>query len=81
MIHEENVDDLKDSNLGLKKAQRPRDNRRPGENMDDLLMDKEAASFRRDATYWRERDWHGRDSQIHCDYICYPSVRRCKYYM
>jgi hypothetical protein len=50
MIHEENVDDLKDSNLELKKAQRSRDNRRPGENMDDLLMDKEAASFRRDAT-------------------------------
>jgi hypothetical protein len=49
MIHEENVDDLKDSKLGLKKAQRPRDNRRPGENMDDLLIDKEAASFRRDA--------------------------------
>jgi len=44
------VDDLNDSKLGLKKAQRPRDSRRFGENMDDLLMDKEAASFRRDAT-------------------------------
>jgi hypothetical protein len=44
------VDELKDSKLGLKKAQRPRDNRRPGENMENLLMDKEAASFRRHAT-------------------------------
>jgi len=50
MIHEENADDLKDSDFGLKKAQRPRDNRRPGENMDGLLMDKEATSFRRGAT-------------------------------
>ncbi len=29
----------------------------------------------------REREWRGRDSQIHCDYICYAFVRRSKYQM